>query len=564
MNVQLISYKELEKISAEMDEYIDNNHPNLEQYCNSQHNKICKTPFLTAQLYYVIGTGYSAVNSAKVQKDWYSNSIGNAVYFLRKALAELKENKEEYHTVEIGDKRQLLSFSELYSRININLGNYLTQQYRNIEALEFYDRSISAGNAFGLVTKARCLIEFNKAVYDENSKFFFSKEIYKLTKESLSPESVTIESDKEQFERLKKRQQSYIEFFEYTYPDYIETDHSDTHKEKFINRKHKIYLDWVGRNKLFLNMTNVVNTKEYAYEDCLSLPSFSSKINPLLLLSEELAYHAHFDELKDTFCYARYTFFSGLQIPENAEHFYNSTYKQVNSFDYAINSIKTNSYKTALRCLYSLLDKIAFFAYKFYKVSPEELPEHKVDIKKIFASKEKPAAWLKNIENPFLSALYFLSRDINDVRRQSTKDNKSNTDDELYLSETTFPAANQINQIRNALEHKSLKIVDSFGYELYQRQSNSKNTLDEAIKKRDRLDNLSNEYSTLNENISEKIRLQSFHLAVSVEHIEEQIFELMKLSRNALIYLALSIQHHESNKPNDDVSLRFEQEVPYK
>lgn len=564
MDGQFVSYKNLESISKKMDEYIDGNHPDLEKFCQRQHQKKCETPFLTAQLYYVIGTGYSSVYFASVQKDWYSPSISNAVYFLRKALNELKNEKDEYHTVKIGNKKLILSLSELYSRININLANYLTEQHRHIEAIEFYDRAVAVKNAFGLVTKARCLIEFRKYVYDENSKFFFSKEIYKLTKKSLLPDSVTIEGDEEQFKNLKERQASFIEYFEDAYPDYIENDHSDTHKENFKNRKHKKYLDWVGGNKLFLNLTNIVITKEYAYEDCLGLPSFSGKLNPLLLLSEELAFHAHFDELKDTYCYARHTFYSALQMPDETEHFYNSTYKQVDSLDYSINSIKTNSYKTALRCLYSLLDKIAFFTYKFYEVSTDELEEHDVNIKRIFVSGKKPLAWLEQVKNPFLSALYFLSKDINDVRHPPKRNKKPNTDEVLYLSETTFPAANQINQIRNALEHKSLKIVDGFGYELSQKHYDPKNTLDEAIKVRENLDELSSEYHTLNENIEEKLRLNSFHLAVSVEHIEQQILELIKLSRNALMYLALSVQYHESSKPDDGVSIRLERDVPYK
>lgn len=563
MDAQILNYKSVERISKKMDEYIDSNYQGLEKYCRLQHDKKCETPFLAAQLYYVIGTGYSAVYSATVQKDWYSPSISNAVYFLRKALHELKGQREEFHSVDLGNKKILLSFSELHSRININLANYLTEQYRHIEAIEFYDKAIAMKNALGLATKARCLIKLNETVCEPNSSFFLSKEIYKLIKILMLPESRTVEGDEEQFENLKLRLRSYLPYFEDKYPDYINTDHSDTHKEIFKNRKHKSYLDWVGGNKLFLNMTNNIITKEYAYEDCLALPSFSGKINRLLLASEELAFHAHFDEMKDTYCYARYTYFAALQMPCENEHIYSSAYKQVDSLDCSINSFKTNNYKTALRCLYSLLDKIAFFTYKFYEVSADEIEQHKVTINTIFVLNKKPVAWLGSVKNPFLSALFFLSKDINDVKRPSKKNQIQNSDEALYLSETTFPAANQINQIRNALEHKSLKIVDGFGYELSQKNYDLKNTLEEVIKARKSLDGSSSKYQLLNESIEEKIRLQSYHLAVSVEHIEEQILELMKLSRTALMYLALSIQYHESNKPDDGASIRLEREVPY-
>lgn len=271
-------------------------------------------------MYYVIGIGYSAVYSATVQKDWYSPSISNAVYFLRKALHELKDQREEHHPVDFDNKKILLSFSELHSRININLANYLAEQCRHIEAIEFYDRAIAMKNAFGLATKARCLIKLNEAIYEPNASFFFSKEIYRLTKRTMLSESRTVEGDEEQFEKLKLRLQSYLPYFEAKYPDYINTENSDTQQEIFKNRKQKSYLDWVGGNNLFLNMTNSIITKEYAYEDCLTLPSFSGKINRLLLASEEVAFHAHFDEMKDTYCYARYTYFVALKMPCESEH----------------------------------------------------------------------------------------------------------------------------------------------------------------------------------------------------------------------------------------------------
>ncbi|WP_136477738.1 LA2681 family HEPN domain-containing protein [Pseudomonas sp. DG56-2] len=565
MEGKLLSHKSVERISQKMDEYIDTNNAGLEKYCRMQHDKKCESPFLAAQLYYVIGTGYSAVHSNRVQADWYSPSIGNAVYFLRKALHELKKFKDEYYEVKHGSATVSLSYAELYSRININLANYLTEQSRHIEALEFYDRAIALKNAFGHATKARCLIKFNEDVYDENAHFFLSKKIYNSIQEALKPESTTIEGDEEQFVALKKRLESYLPYFEDRYAEYIDSDHSDTHQEHFRNGKHKSYCNWVGKNRIFLNMSNLVIIKEYAYEDCLSLPSFSGEINSLLLASEELSFHAHFDELKDTYCYARYTYYTALNMPIDTDHVYNSSYKKVNSLDYSINSFKTNQYKTALRCLYSLLDKIAYFIYKFFEVSADELEEHEVTIRTIFITNKKPAAWFSLIKNPFLSALYFLSKDINDVKRPSKRGQIQNSDEPLYLSETTFPAANHINQIRNALEHKSLKIVDGFAYEMSIENYNSSFTLDKAHKKRAGLDESSDAYQKLTRNIDEKNRLKSFHLTVSVDHIEEQILELIKLSRNALMYLALSIQYHESHKPADVDSekIRLEREVPY-
>ena len=185
MDEQILEYKKVAQISKKIDEYIDTANPGLEKYCRLQHDKKCKDQFVAAQLYYVIGTGYSGVHLNNIQKDWYSPNISKAVYFLRKALHELKSYSDEHLIKIITNKELSLSIDELHSRININLANYLTEQYRHVEALEFYDRAIAMQNAFGLATKARCLIKLNETVYDGNASFFFSKEIYKLTQNLL-------------------------------------------------------------------------------------------------------------------------------------------------------------------------------------------------------------------------------------------------------------------------------------------------------------------------------------------------------------------------------------------
>ena len=401
-----------------------------------------------------------------------------------------------------------------------------------------------------------------QSIYDENSRFFFYKQSYRLSKKAKLSESVSTPGEQDLFEQLNHRLNHYCKWFEAQYPEYLDSDHSDTHKENFMNRKHKSYLDWVGKNKLFLNFTNNVITEEYAYEDCLYLPSFSGKINHLLLPSEELAYHSHFEEIKDTYKYVRYLFHTALQIPIETEHMYNSTTSQVESYDSTFYDLKTNHYRTALRCLYSIQDKIAYFIYKFFKVSDNEIPEHKVNINSIFSSNQKPAIWLNEVKNPYLRALYFLSQDIHDTGEKNSTTNKD-PNANLFLADVNYPRANIVNKIRNALEHKSLKIVDSFGYELSQKPYNPENTLKAAETKLSELDADSEEHKELVELIKEKRRLQSYGEAISVEDLEQQIMGLFKMSKTAMMYLALSIHHQEKSLPDDD-TLIASREVPYR
>ncbi|MBA6137677.1 MULTISPECIES: LA2681 family HEPN domain-containing protein [Pseudomonas] len=561
MTEQLLNNREIDKISQKMDLLIETQNTNLINYCQIVQKKKGETKFLTAQLYYTVGTGYYSAYRAIIADEWSSPHIKRAIYYLRKALHELSSQKDKYYSFESSKGLSHFSTAHLRSKISINLANYLTEQHRHLEALEFYDLAIDEKNAFGLTTKARCLIEASEDIYDENSRFFFYKHSYRLSKKAKSSESVSTPGEQDLFEQLNNQLNHYCKWFEAQYPEYLDSDHSDTYKENFMNRKHKSYFDWVGKNKLFLNFTNNVITEEYAYEDCLYLPSFSGKINQLLLPSEELAYHSHFEEIKDTYKYARYLFHTALQIPIETEHMYSST-SQVESYDSTFYDLKTNHYRTALRCLYSIQDKIAYFIYKFFKVPDSEIPEHKVNINSIFSSNQKPAFWLSEVKNPYLRALYFLSQDIHDTGEKNSTTNKD-LNAKLFLADVNYPRANVVNKIRNALEHKSLKIVDSFGYELSQKPYNPENTLNAAETKLSELETDSEEHRELVELIKEKKRLQSYSEAISIEDLEQQIMGLFKISKTAMMYLALSIHHQEKSLPDDD-NLIVSREVPYR
>jgi hypothetical protein len=557
-----LNNREIHNRSLRMDSLIETSSTNLINYCEEVQKSRGETPFLTAQLYYTVGTGYYSAYRATIAEDWSSPHIKKAIYYLRKALHELSSQKEKYYSFEDHKGVSHFSTSHLRSKISINLANYLTEQHRHIEALEFYDIAINEKNAFGLTTKARCLIKMSESTYDKNAKFFFYKQAYKLSKIASLPESICTPSEQDIFEILKHQLNHYNTWFEYQYPDYIESDHSDTHREEFMNRKHKSYLDWIGHNNLFLNFTNNVITEEYAYEDCLNLPPFSAKIDTLLLPSEELAYHSHFEEMKDTYLYARYIFHTAVQIPLDTNHMYNSTASQVDSYDSTFYSLRTNHYKTALRCLYSMQDKIAYFIYKFYKIPEDEVEERDVTMSKIFQAGKKPNSWLNRSDNPFLKAIFFLSQDIIDTSKKKSTTNKD-PNANLFVADVKFPRANLANKLRNALEHKSLKIVDSFGYELSQRPTVAENTLTAAQQRLNELDENSDEHRELAELVEEKRRLASYGEAISIEDLEQQIMDLFKMSKTAMMYLALSIHHQEKSLPDDD-TLIASREVPYR
>jgi hypothetical protein len=346
-------------------------------------------------------------------------------------------------------------------------------------------------------------------------------------------------------------------------------------------RKHKQYLEWCAANKLFINDLNDVCEYEISYQDVFALPSFIRTINSTLNMHEELAYHGNYDELKNDFCYARYLIFSSKNIPDNVSHFFNSTYQHVDDMSHSINNLKTGHYKSAFRILYSLFDKIAFFLSRFLDLN--EIKDDKmISIDNLFRDfkaknwkKEwKPHKKLKDSDNHFIHALFYILKDIRDITDSSS------------VSKWVDPDAQAFAEIRNAMEHRSLKIVDDFGYELtnsynsYQKDQFNELTKEienirieiESICKEQQQTGkdcnstlmeqfeaqkiqLMSKLSALELKIHEKEKLSSHTLLIPMSQFESRLMTLMKLARNSIMYLSLALHFEEQKRPKEGLYL---------
>jgi hypothetical protein len=128
------------------------------------------------------------------------------------------------------------------------------------------------------------------------------------------------------------------------------------------------------------------------------------------------------------------------------------------------------------------------------------MPLHKVSFRSIWQKNDKLNPSFENSDNWALRGLYWLSKDVY----------------ETDFKEVIEPEAQEISKIRNHIEHKCLKIVES--KYLYDTM-----------------------YDT-NNDISYVIDRKEFQL---------KTFNLLKLTRAAIIYLSLAIDHEEKKKPKD-------------
>ncbi|WP_442801530.1 LA2681 family HEPN domain-containing protein [Serratia rubidaea] len=513
-------------------------------------------PFYEAHYLYTIANCYSVLYENRRVK-WYSDDLMKAIIYYRKSLHRIPKPNWNH----IPENTQ--AFNNLKSMVLTNLANHLSSQGRILCCIPFYDEAIAINRKIeAIASKARNQIFLGESIYDNGHKEHHYFIAYRLTKEAmehieeLHPEHrVDLEGDgylikfKEWFE--KNFEESSFDYFSEEY------NNSKTIKEKQ-------YLQWCARNKLFINDLNDICDFEISHQDILSLPSFSQSINSTLTIHEELAYHGNFDEIKNDYCYARYLFFTAHSTSDEEQHFYNSTYRHVDDMSHSISNLKTSHYKTSFRILYSLFDKIAYLLSRFFDLNDIK-DDNMISIDNLFRDfksnnwrkKWEPNKKLGNNDNHFIHALFYILKDIRNVKDSSS------------VSKWIDPDAKAFSEIRNAMEHRSIKIVDDFGYNLTTSNNSYHDSelekLNLEIKKiKEKLTfslfpeeskTLESDLKKLESDLYEKKKLSSHSLLIPLSQFESRLMTLIKLARNSIIYLLLSIHLEEKNHPNDKICL---------
>lgn len=526
-----------------------------------------------AQYYYILGNCSQELFSYH-QLNWFSDELSKSVIFFRKALYVIRQI--DYPT---GNERNLQSC------IETNLGNNLSSQGRAFCCIPLWDNAYeTTKNPVSIISKANHVLFLASTVYEPSHEHYHYFTAYKLIELGLkSQDELHLEHRVAYSENSK-----FMNFKSWWEDNYTlaEFDYFDTFEDAVETRKQGDYLKWCGDNKLFINGLNDICESEYAYRDSMALPTFSQEINLTLSMHEELMYHGNFDELKNDYCYARYLVFSAKNIPNDQEHFFNNTYPHVEDMSHSITNLKASHYRSAFKTLYSLFDKVAYFINRFFDLNDIK-HDHKISFDSIFSELKGSKSWkphskLKDNQNCFIHALFYILKDIRDVK------------DSTSVSRWLDPDAKAFSEIRNAIEHRSLKIVDDFGYtltqsdiafkqsqlemlngdiedfetqlqELYRNISSAKKAKNADLKADLEIQKQSLEKGMHRAKlkVDEQLKLSSHSLLIKESEFESRLMTLMKLARSSIMYLSLAIHVEEQNKPDDGV-LRMSREVPLK
>ncbi|CAH7012918.1 conserved hypothetical protein [Vibrio chagasii] len=566
----------LNELSLKADVFLlAHDHEKLKTFLESLLNVDYKFESLVdeARFYYILGNcSQELFNYHKL--DWFSDELSKSVIFFRKALYAIRQ-------INFPTDEELF----LQSCIETNLGNNLSSQGRAFCCIPLWDSAFKCKqNPVPIISKANHGLFLASNVYDPSHKHYHYFTAYKLINlglerlDRLYPEQRIAYSEDSNFMNFKA-------WFEDNFkPE--DFDYFESFEEEVETRKQGDYLKWCGDNKLFINDLNDVCLSEIVYQDIMTLPSFSQQINLALSMHEELMYHGNFDELKNDYCYARYLIFSSKSIPGDRNHFFNKTYPHVDDMSHSITNLKASHYKSAFRTLYSLFDKIAYFINRFFELNDIEY-DHKISFDNIFRELKggknwKPHSKLKDSQNCFIHALFYILKDIRDVK------------DSTSVSRWLDPDAKAFSEIRNAIEHRSLKIVDDFGYTLTQSDKAFRLSQLEklnsdikgfeaqiqdlygeiALAKKAQNDALKAQLETKKQLLDEGLRraqlkvyeqqkLSSHSVLIKESEFESRLMTLMKLARNSVMYLSLAIHVEERNKP-DNGALMMPKEVPLK
>ncbi|MCE1197746.1 MAG: hypothetical protein LWW85_02150 [Marinilabiliales bacterium] len=426
-----------------------------------------------AIFHYYLGNAWSYIQDLKCPNEEFpleTKELEYEIIHFRKAYLLIKDCKDKF----------------IECQILTNLGNLFSHIGRFSEAQEYFNACLKIDKNFGMAlgNRGMALFYYARVIFNPVHQFIFMQYARKDLIKSLRSDQVYMDA-KHAFRSIIQQ---------------IESSHEKNHLddfEKYDNYYKDIedveveYRKWCSENRLFINPLNDILTDSIASNDFLFTPSM------ILGLDEKPVYHSIFNQLKQEFVSARYLFYEALN--ESEPHFSDKNVTLMDTLDYSVYSLTLEQIKGTFRTCYSIFDKIAYFINLYLKLGYDS---NRVNFKNV---------WYKNLvkqnglddrlsitRNWAMRGLFWLSKDFHEKEFESS----------IELD------AKELAVLRNFMEHKSFKIIESF-----------------------------------NEGWSEKT--ETFVIDRTLFY--NKTFKLLKLSRSAILYLSFLIfdEERERNKSRD-------------
>lgn len=381
-----------------------------------------------AHLYYSLGTAYDEL--VELTGNDEEKGTEKILYCFRRSIEIIESER-------FNDKAYLQFVSMLKKNLYTNYANVLERCGRKIAAIEQYKKALSVCSDFGMAFgNLGCAYQYYGFLdYDVNHCNLLHNFAYRYLQKAIESEDPNV------YEDAKKSFKAAIESYP---PEYIENVLNSEWCSKpyeYADPEELAYREWCLVQGLFLNTLNDLPIVDLSFAgDVLQLPDM------LVDVDDGPIFHGMFSQLKQEYIYARYLYYSTF-FSEKETHFADKETYILSHTDYAQYSIRLEKLKTAFKTLYGMFDKIAYFLEHYYDLGMREnhINFHSIWQESAGYGKGKYAYknTLKPKDNIALRALYWLSKDFFEKFDASPN-----------------PALTRIKDIRNALEHKYVKIYD--------------------------------------------------------------------------------------------------------
>lgn len=429
-----------------------------------------------AILHYFLGNAWSYIQDIKFPNEKFlleTVELEKQIIHLRKAYSLIKECDDKF----------------IECQVLTNLGNLFSHIGRFSEAQEYFNACLEVDSNFEMAIGNRGfgLYYYARVIFEPIHQFIFMQYARRDLLNSVSSNQVYNEAKHAFYSMSQQIEKAYsieqLDDFK-EYDDYFEGK-EDSEIE---------YKEWCAVNKLFINPLNDVLIESVVATDSLFTPL-------MILASEEKpVYHSLFNQLKQEFVTARFLYYEALN--QNEPHYSDKDVVLMDTLDYAVYSYSLEKVKIAFRMSYSIFDKIAYFINLYLKLGHDP---NRVSFRNVWYNKLNKKKGLdgkiSTTKNWAMRGLFWLSKDLY----------------EKDFDLTIEPEAKEVAIIRNFIEHKSFKIIESF-------------------------------------NPGWTERNETFEIDRSLFY--DKTFKLLKLSRSALMYLSFLIYDEEKKR-----SLQFENKV---
>ncbi len=501
---------------------------------------------LRAYNHYIVGIGYAALADS-LDSPW-DEKLGLQVNFFKKAQYEPGFSALD------GDLR---------SRVYTNLANALYEQGRYLEAVVEYDRAIATfNNPMAFFCKGQALLEFSHGLYDESHCMYFQKEAYPILKYIYECKAGLFDEGHLTTVNAAQHLVSFVQHFDEHFDEICKSfPHLSTIQGSVgRSQKERLYRQWCLENRLFINDLNEISNEPVVAQDVMGLPSVRYSINPLIGVAESLWLSGGFSEIKHQYAHARFTYFEAIEskyAKKEVSHYASRDLFLTNSLDYCLYRRDIEQIKTCFRLLYSCFDKLATLLFKYLEPNSNS----RVYFSHVWYGNNKTVKekFLES-KNPFLLALYWFSRVIND--------NEAEGHDHWM-----DPNAGKLADIRNKIEHGGFKVVIDDLYKITRafelereeekyakilgRLEENKKILKSGIPKAEQ-EAIKLKITTDLAMIEGKANLKGYPLVITDKELQDQTLRLMKKVRYAIIYTSLAIHYEEERRDKSEIAISYE------